>query len=39
MKLNEEVLDELLNDYESPEQILGENGLLTQPREASRSGA
>ncbi len=30
MKLNEEVLDELLKDYESPEQILGENGLLKQ---------
>jgi putative transposase len=30
MKLNEEVLDELLKDYESPAQILGENGLLKQ---------
>lgn len=30
MKLNEEVLDELLKDYESPEQMLGENGLLKQ---------
>lgn len=30
MKIDEEMLDELLSDYESPEQILGENGLLKQ---------
>ena len=30
MKINEKVLDKLLKDYEGPEQILGENGLLKQ---------
>lgn len=30
MKINEKVLDELLADCESPEQIVGENGLLKQ---------
>jgi putative transposase len=30
MKINEKVLDQLLADYESPEQVLGENGLLKQ---------
>jgi len=30
MKINEKVLDQLLADCESPEQVLGENGLLKQ---------
>jgi putative transposase len=30
MKINEKVIDELLEGYEGPEQILGENGLLKQ---------
>lgn len=29
-KINEKVIDELLEGYEGPEQILGENGLLKQ---------
>ena len=35
MKINDELVDELLKDYESPEQILGENGLLKQLTKAS----
>ena len=30
MKINEKVIDELLRECESPQQILGENGLLKQ---------
>ena len=30
MKINEKVIDELLEGYQGPEQILGENGLLKQ---------
>lgn len=30
MKINEKVLDQLLADCESPEQVVGENGLLKQ---------
>lgn len=27
----EKLLDEILKDYQTPEQILGENGILKQP--------
>lgn len=30
MKIIREVLDELIKDYQNPEDLLGENGLLKQ---------
>jgi putative transposase len=30
MALNDEMLDELLKDYQKPEDLIGENGLLKQ---------
>ena len=35
MKINEKVIDEQPRDCESPEQILGENGLLKQLTKAA----
>lgn len=30
MPIKKEILDELINDYKNPEDLLGENGLLKQ---------
>jgi transposase-like protein len=39
MGIDAKLVDKLLNDYKSPEQIIGENGLLKQLTKALRERA
>ena len=36
MAITDEVLNELLKDYQKPEDLLGQNGLLSVPRPLPR---